>query len=113
MRQITFSLMGKSYQVAYPTVGKLTAIEATKQALTGGQYGNMLRTETLAAQAALDIVDIQATLSILAPDVIKDLEASSFSELGIQDFNTIRDAYRSQIVPWLKEVGGVLSNPNG
>jgi hypothetical protein len=72
-------------------------------------YNQLASTNTSQAQSAADMVDIEATLTVLVPDFIKDLKSNSFEELGIKDYAEIRSLYIEQILPWwnemLKQVG--------
>lgn len=107
---LVFNLKGNTYNINFPNIGDFRKIESLKQVLSNGMYGQLAGTNTKSAQHAADIVDIEATLTILCPDLVsKALESKSFQELGMKDFNELHGAYMDQFIPWwnknLKEVG--------
>jgi hypothetical protein len=107
---LIFKLKGNDYTINFPNVGSFRAIEATKQILSSGTYGSLEKTNTMQAQKALDIIDIEATFTVLCPDLLgKGLKSNDFSKLGMKDLKELHEAYLEQFVPWwnanLKEVG--------
>lgn len=99
----------KEYTVGFPTVGEFYQIEAMKQTLSRGNYTAMVTNPIASSQLALDMIDIEATLTVLCPDLIKDLKVDSISKLDVRDFKVIRDAYNTAIVPFFKEMMSMLS----
>lgn len=106
--EVKFSVKGREYTVKYPTVGQYYQIEAMKQSLSRGMYNSMVTSPAFSAQNALDMIDIEATLTILLPDFIKDLKVKNFSELDIRDYKEIRDEFVSKITPYFKEISELL-----
>lgn len=102
-------IKGRSYKIAYPNVGQYYEIESLKQRLGRGYYNALLSNPTKTAQDALDMIDIEATLTVLVPDLLKDMKVDSFSELGILDFKELRSVYNKEIYPFLKELQDELS----
>ena len=49
------------------------------------------------------MIDVEATLSVLCPQLVADLKVKSFSELGLKDFKEISDIYMNEVFPFLKE----------
>lgn len=103
------TIRGKDYEVKFPNVGQYYEIEATKQRLGRGYYNTLLGNPTKTAQDALDMIDIESTLSVLVPELIKDLKVNSFSELGLKDYQEVRKIYNKEIFPFLKEISDYLS----
>lgn len=103
-------IRGKEYVLNFPNVGQYYEIEATKQRLGRGFYNTMLGNPTKTAQAALDMIDIEATISVLMPDLMKDLAVDSFSKLGLKDYQEIKKIYNSEIFPFMKEISDMLSS---
>lgn len=108
-RSVTFKVFGREYLIEYPTVGQYYKIEALKQSLTGGYYNTMVLSPSAATQQALDMVDIEATLTILVPQFIKDLKVKNFNELGILDYKAIHDEFIAVVAPYFKEIEGILN----
>ena len=104
-----FSLKGNKYTIKFPTVGQFYQIEALKQVLGKGFYSSIVQTATMQSSYALDMIDIEATLTVLCPQFLKDLKIDSFQELGLIDYKEIHKAFMSQIAPFLKEVNELLS----
>lgn len=103
-----FEIKGKSYDIKLPNVGQYYQIEAMKQALGRGFYNSLSQAVTVSAASACDMIDIEATLTILCPEFIKDLMVKNFNELGLEDFMMIRKAYVEQITPKLNEFSKIL-----
>ena len=99
---------GKEYKISFPTVGQYYSIEAMKQSLGKGFYNTLLGNPTKTAQEALDMIDIEATISVLVPDLLKDLKVRDFSELGLVDYKEIKEVYNSEVYPFLKEINLLL-----
>ena len=106
---LTLNVKGNSYTIKFPTVGEFRQIESLKQVLSNGMYNQLATTTTTQAQHAADMIDIEATLTVLAPDLIKDLKCTNFSDLGIKDYTELRNIYVNDFLPWwnelLKEIG--------
>lgn len=106
---LNFVVNGNSYLINFPTVGDYYAIEASKQSLSLGFYNSLSESSVLSAYNATDMIDIEATLTILCPQLIKDLKCESFKKLGIKDYLMIKQAYIEQFVPWWKSIQELLN----
>lgn len=106
--EVKILISGKSYTVKFPNVGQFYQIEATKQSLARGFYNTMVMSPSSAAQHALDMIDIEAALVVLCPELIKDLKVKSFSELDVRDYKVIRDEYYKEVAPFFKEINDLL-----
>lgn len=107
--EVKIDVKGHEYSVPFPTVGQFYRIEALKQSLSRGFYNSMVMSPTGTAQQALDMIDIEATLTVLVPELIKDLKVKSFDELDVRDYTDIRDAYFKTVAPFFKEVQDILN----
>lgn len=106
---VTLKINEKEYSFGFPTVGEFCQIETMKQMLSRGNYSIMLASPMTTTQVALDMIDIEATLTVMCPDLIKDLKVDSISKLDIRDFKVIRKAYDNAVVPFFKEVMEALN----
>lgn len=106
---LNFVVNGNSYPISFPTVGDYYAIEASKQSLSLGFYNSLSESSVVSAYNATDMIDIEATLTILCPQLIKDLKCESFRKLGIKDYLMIKQAYIEQFVPWWKSIQELLN----
>ena len=75
---LNFVVNGNTYAINFPTVGDYYAIEASKQSLSLGFYNSLSESSVLSAYNATNMIDIEATLTILCPQLIKDLKCDSF-----------------------------------
>lgn len=103
-------IRGKEYEVHFPNVGQYYSIETTKQKLGKGFYNVLLGNPTKTAQDALDMIDIEAFLTVLCPSLLEDMKVEKFSQLGIADYKEIKEIYLKEIQPFLREVNSVLNS---
>ena len=99
---------GREYRISFPNVGQYYDIEALKQSLGKGFYNMMLGNRSVAAQNA---IDIEATITVMMPDLVKDMKVKSFRDLGLADYTEIREIYDKEIIPFLLETKRILSRP--
>jgi hypothetical protein len=98
----------KKYPIHFPNVGDYYRIECLKQELSRSNYGGLVTSKTQNAYDALDMIDIEATLTVLAPKLIEDMKVTRFSQLGIKDYLIIRKAYLESVHPFIVEVRNLL-----
>lgn len=98
------------YHVKTPTAGQLWDVEETKAILTNGRYGDVLNNRTVWAEYNLDNIDMFAYLSVLVPDLIKDLAVNSWRDLDPFDLAELKKAYKQQFVPWFEQFTKMLRN---
>lgn len=110
--EVKFIVKGHEYTIKYPTVGQYYNIEALKQSLGRGNYNMMLQSPLRSVQDALDMIDIEATLTIMCPDLIKDLKVP-ITELDVRDFVAVKDAYIKQVAPFFKSINDALHGGAG
>jgi broad specificity phosphatase PhoE len=101
---LNFKVKGKEYPVQVPTVGQYYDIEASKQVLGKGFYNSIIQSNMQTASHAADMIDIEAFMSILVPELMKDLKCKNFKELGVEDYLELKDAYEEQFIPWWENV---------
>lgn len=103
-------IRGIEYEIKFPNVGQYYNIETAKQSLGKGYYNVLLGNATKVAQDALDMIDIEATLTVLCPKLLTDMKVAKFSELGIVDYKEIKKIYVEEVHPFLKEVSDLLNS---
>lgn len=115
-RQLEINVKGNKYIIEFPNVGKFQNIETMKQVLSKGMYGALINTGTVTASQALDMVDIEAHLSILIRGddngknkLLKDLKCDSFSELGLEDYLELKKIYDDTFLPWWNNILELLN----
>lgn len=104
METILLSIGEKEYNVSFPNVGQMMEIEAAKMALTNGKYiefsMSMLKTHVY----LLDVTDAVSYLSILIPDLKKDLGIANWRNVHPSKLKVIVKAYKEKFIPWYKEI---------
>ena len=108
IENLAFQVKGRSYAIRFPNVGDYRNIEAMKHTLSANTYGSMTMSRLATANEALDMIDIEAYLTVLCPKLLEDLRCSSFSDLGIIDYRELRDAFKKQFVPWWQNIESML-----
>ena len=103
-RTLELFVKGNKYLLEFPTVGTFQNIEAMKQVLSKGMYGSLMSTGTISAIEALDMVDMEAYLSIMAPKLIKDLKCDNFGDLGLEDYIELKQVYTEKFIPWWNSI---------
>ena len=84
-----FKVKENEYSIKTPTVEQLWTIEEMKATLTNGKYGSVMATHTYWSEYNLDNIDMFAYLTVLCPNLIKDLEVESWTELNPFDLSLI------------------------
>lgn len=107
-RTVTLQLKGNSYTIDFPNVGKFQSIETVKQVLSKGMYSSLLTTSTVSSIEALDMIDAEAYITVLAPQIIKDLKCTSFQDLDIEDYLELKVVYQQQFIPWWNNILSLL-----
>ena len=100
-RTLTFEVKGNKYPVTFPTVAQFIDIETMKSRLANDSYGTMVKTGTILAVRALDYIDMVANVSVMCPDLLKDLKTNNLLQLDIFDAKELLNSYKKQFVPWL------------
>lgn len=108
-RQIEMNVKGNRYIIEFPNVGKFQQIETMKQVLSRGMYSSLLPMNTISSIEVLDMIDIEAYLTVMCPKLIKDLKCDSFSELGLEDYLELKKVYQKEFVPWWNKIIDLLN----
>lgn len=101
--KVTVQGASKSYQVEIPTGGQLVQIENLKAIYSGNNYGGVAGSNTIGANYALDLVDMNAYLTVLCPDLIKDLKTEDLFKIDIFDLKELKEAYDNEFVDWVNK----------
>lgn len=98
--RISFKIEDNTYTVSFPSVGQMMEIEAMKFALTNNSYTALKTTGLKSSIYVCDLVDTISFLTVMVPELKKDLKVSSFSELEPAKAKIFLMAYKSTIQPW-------------
>ncbi|NCU26939.1 hypothetical protein EOM86_09505 [Candidatus Nomurabacteria bacterium] len=98
-----FEFGGNTYTIEFPNVGQYLDIEAKRIQFSKGTYNGMIQSNLKSSGFALDLVDMAATLSVLCPDLMKDLKSGNLFALGILDAKRLVEAYNQQLRGWMDD----------
>jgi hypothetical protein len=90
------------YTLGFPTVGQMIEIEQMKLAYTNGRYVEFAMSNLKNHIFILDYVDAVSYLSILIPELSKDLTLKSFTDVSLETTKDILKVYKEQFLPWFK-----------
>lgn len=103
METTLVKVFGETHTVQFPNVGQHMDIEAMKQSLTNGKYGEMVRAGVKTSDRNLDLVDAISTFSVLLPK-IKDRFSGSLLSIEIKAGLELAKSYTEQYVPWYNNI---------
>lgn len=103
-------ILGESYQVNFPNMGKLQDIESFKIAYTNGKYIDMALSGLKMHEFMLDVTDAVSYFSVLIPDLKKNLEIKNWRDLDPEIAKKLVIVYKSEFVPWFKPLVDDLCN---
>lgn len=109
-RQLELIVKGNKYITEFPNVGVYQNIETMKQIVSKGMYASLMSVNTQNASSALDMIDMESYLTILFPQLIKDLKCQGFSDLGLEDYMELREIYVEKFIPWWRDILEILQN---
>jgi hypothetical protein len=106
---IRIKIKENHYVVKFPTAGQFIDIEKLKSTLSDGLYGQMFRSGTRDSEFALDIIDTEAYIMVLIPDLKKDLNVTSLRELSLSDAKEVTDVFKNQLLPFINKWRDVIN----
>lgn len=99
-RTLKITLQGNDYQISFPTVGQIIEIESRKISLSNDNYRGLVKSSSVGAVLALDLIDSIATFSILIPSLREDLNYNSFADLDPMNAQEVIVVYKRVFLPW-------------
>jgi hypothetical protein len=110
--QITFIVKDKNesheYTIKAPNAGEILAIENLKASLTP-YYREIAEKGTSFGNLALDTVDMTAHLTILCPELIRNMQVP-IMKMGLPDLLQLKKAYITQFAPWWSEWNKLINH---
>ena len=108
--KLTIKIEDQEFQISFPNVGQYKLIQSNKARLSYGGYDSMNQVKNIEMDMALNLIDAQATFSVLIPDLEKKL-TFNYNTLSMVKSKMITDAYLTQYYPWysklLKVINGI------
>ena len=97
------------YNLSFPTIGEYLEIESRRMKLSNGTYSQMMRSILVSSGVAMDMIDMAATLSVLCPEIMKDLKTQSLLDLDLFDGKELMDAYNRDVKAWVDTWMGIIT----
>lgn len=110
IKKTIVKILNKEYEIFFPNVGQLQDIEAMKLALTGGRYSDMALGGLKTQAFALDSADAISYLSVLIPNLKKDIGVKSWRELDAFTTKQIIKDFKENFYSWYKPIMDDLYN---
>jgi hypothetical protein len=101
-RKITIAVNGKNYTLPRPNNGQILDIETLKHKLSKGLYSQMVYSNVVASQNAVNIIDMMSHMAVLCPEILTDLKID-MSKLDIVDSLPLLKVYMKDVHPWVTE----------
>ena len=95
---------GNDYIINFPNVGQMIEIEQLKLAYTNGRYIEFAMSNLVNHIFILDFVDAVSYLSILIPELKKDLGIEEYTKMDSEKTKEIIRAYKEEFIPWFKPI---------
>ena len=95
---------GNDYIINFPNVGQMIEIEQLKLAYTNGRYIEFAMSNLVNHIFILDFVDAVSYLSVLIPELKKDLEIEEYTKMDSEKTKEIIRAYKEEFIPWFKPI---------
>ena len=102
-RKKSFEFKGIKYTIEFPTVGEYIKIETEKLDVSLGKFGNLISSGTVSSYRAIQMIQSISLLTVLCPDLVKNLNVDSFSEIDAKDFIDLIKIYQKEIAPWYND----------
>jgi hypothetical protein len=98
--QLKVKILENVYETSYPTVGQCIDIKRLEMTLSGNRMSALISSDFLEdSEIALDIKGI-AVMSILFPQLKKDLKTNSLLDLRYDDWTEILTVFSREVFPW-------------
>jgi len=109
LRKMTFKIEQNSYEVEFPNTGGLIEIEVLKAQLSRNQYQAISQSGSTGLYSKF-IIDMIATFTVLFPQLKKDLNVKTISELHPLETKKLLKIYLNSVLPWLQEWEEILNS---
>jgi hypothetical protein len=108
-RKKTFKIGDNSYTVDFPSTGGLIEIESLKAQLSRNNYSGISEQGTIMSNYSRFLIDMISTFTVLFPQLKKDMNVKSISELHPIDSKKLLQIYLKEVLVWLNEWYEVLN----
>lgn len=109
-KTLGFEYKGVAYELKFPNTGKLMDISVMKAKMLQGTYGIIADSELMGDMLSQFSADTIAHLTVLCPDLLKNLNVQSYSELELVDMKELINVYLKNILPWMNSHYNMLNS---
>lgn len=95
---------GNDYQIKFPSVGEMIAIESMKMSFTKNRYVEMSSSDLQSHKFALDMADTVSYFSVLIPELKENLKIKGWWEADPYIIKNLMKVYQKQFIPWFKPI---------
>jgi len=108
-RKKTFKIENNTYDVEFFTTGQLIEIEILKAQLSRNMYSGITDNGTIVGNYSRMLIDMISTLNVLIPQLKKDMNVKTISELNALDSKKLLKIYIKEIFPWISDWMEILN----
>jgi len=105
---LTIGGVTNPYKLKMPTIRDIWAIEQLKFSALGSSYKSMgASVAHVSANVAADHADVGAYVTVLAPEILLDLGAEEYGELGVKHATEIYKQFYSEesgVFMWIEQI---------
>ena len=112
-REKKITIGDKTFVVAFPNVGQIITLEATKQALTDNRYGQMAASGVASMYYALDLVDTISFFQVCGAEVLKYYGIRNAASVSPEKLEQFVQVYAEQVKPWFDKIFAELRGLGG
>lgn len=102
-RKKSFKIGENTYSIEFPNTGGLIEIESLKAQLSRNNYSGIIDNGTIMSNYSRFLIDMIATFNILFPELKKDMNVKSISELSPLDSKKLLQVYMKEVMPWIQD----------
>ena len=107
-KSISLEIEQITHSINFPNTGEMIRIENIKNELAGHEYESYNRSDSSGMIAKINI-DTIATLTVLCPSLVKDLQVKSLRELELEHQMKLTRWYMKVYFPWYDDILTTLS----
>jgi len=101
---------GTDYELTFPNTGQLMDLAVMKAQLSDGNYNIISNMPALADNLAQFSIDTVTHLTVLCPELLRNLNVKTYSEMELMDMKELIKLYIKDILPWMNSWYNVLND---
>lgn len=109
-RELSFKHKDLDYKIKFPNTGQLMQISVMKANLSVGAYDIIASSDSMGDMFSQFSMDTISHLSVLCPELLKNLNVKTYSALELIDMKELVQIYMKQIHPWMNSWYEILND---